>query len=347
MSDPNGWVTQPPATMVKVVNTSRETLNGKLGIVLAYQTDRGRYVVLMTTSQEQVSLKADNLRKGSWMEQLQAQYELLQNNPQVQQQVRQIYQQVQQTTGVKPEFVAVAVGVALLAAIYFFGFSRVVMVLSFVLLCGILVQPDIAAGPRQMMRNAPRRFKDLVRQNVPVVGHRIANSDILTGLVAGVMLFFFVNALVGGGGGSSAKPMPLSSSGATSTARRVTTDRDLLQDYYKMGFDDATAGKEFGTSLPAVVTETPKGVDTNNPEDSWPGYNDAVPSRSSLLSKFTNLSTMISLYVVGSTIWNAGRTADGTGFDVQLAVANIRMLDVWKQGMLALSVYRLVSAFFT
>ena len=343
MSDPNGWVTQPPATMVKVVNTSRDALNGKFGIVLAYQGDRGRYVVLMTITQEQVSLKPDNLVKGSWVEQLQAQYQLMQNNPQVQQQIRTLYNRVQTSTGTKPEYVAAAAGVALLAAIWVFGFSRVVMIISFGLLVALTVQPDIQAGVplRQMARNAPRRFQDLVRQNVPVVGHRIANSKLLSALAFGLILFFFVNALVGGAG-KPLVPPPAAGGGAPHVATKPMANRALLEDYYKLGFDDGQAGKEFGASLPAVE---PKGVDT---EYSWPGsdYAPPPPPRTSLLSKFTSWSSMVSIYVVGSTLWNAGRTADG-GFDPQLMVVNVRMLDVWKQGMLALSVYRLVSPFFT
>ena len=349
MSDPNGWVTQPPATMVKVVNTSRDVLNGKLGIVLAYQNDRGRYVVLMTVSQEQVSLKPDNLVKGSWTEQFQAQYELMQNNAQVRQQLRSIYEQVQRVTGVKPEYVAGGVAVALLVSFFLFGFSRVMMVISFAMLLGLMVQPDIQAGAsmKQIMRNAPMRFKAMIRQNVPMVGDRIANSDILTGLAFGVIVFFFINALVGGRSTPKATPPPPHAAGGAMpfVPKPAVPDRRLLEDFYKLGFEDGQTGKEFGTSLPEVEIEPPKGAD---PEFSWPGSDYVPPQtpRSSLLSKMTNWSSLLSLYVVASTVFNAGRTPEG-GFDPQLMVVNIRMLDVWKQGMLALSVYRLLSPFFT
>ena len=337
--------------MVKVVNTSREVLNGKLGVVLAYQSDRGRYVVAMAVSQEQVSLKADNLVKGSWIEQLQAQYEFMKNNPQVQQQIQTYYRQVQQATGVKPEYVAAAAGVVLLACVYFFGFSRIMLVISFAMLAALVVQPDLARGasPREIMRNAPMRFKAMIRQNVPMVGDRIASSNILTGVVFAVVLFFFVNALVGGGGRSSKVPPPPVSGDAGSApfVPKSVANRKLLEDYYRLGFEDATDSAEFGTSLPAVEIDPPKGVDTGS-NYAWPGSNFVPPSapKPSIMSKLTNWSSMVSLFVVGSTLFNAGKTADG-GFDPQLMLANLRMLDVWKQGMLALSVYRLVSPFFT
>lgn len=350
MSDPNGWVTQPPATMVKVVNTSRDALNGKMGVALAYQNDRGRYVVLMTVSQEQVSLKAENLVKGSWMEQMQAQYELFQNNPQAKEQISKIYRQVQTATGVKPEYVLGGALVVFLASIYFFGFSRVMMVLSFCMLIGLVILPDLQSGVpmRQVLRNAPMRFKAMIRTNVPYVGDRIANSNVLTGLVIGVMIMFFVNALVGGGGAAKKPPTPplAGGGGPPFATTKPMADRAMLEDYYKLGFEDGQADKVFGTSLPPPVTETPKGVDTDY---AWPG-SDYVPPptapKPSLLSKFTSLSTLLSLFVVGNTLYTSGRTAEG-GFDPQLMMVNLQMMDVWKQGMLAMSVYRLVSPFFT
>ena len=344
MTDPNGWVSQPPSTMVKVVNTSRAALNGQLGIVLAYQTDRGRYVVLTTgAAQEQVSLKPENLIKASWFEQLKAQYELMQNNPQVRQQLRTIYTQVQRTTGVKPEYVGGAAVVLLLAAVYFLGFSRTLLILSTLLMVFIMVLPDLQAGTPlpQLVRNVPMRFRALVRQNVPVVGDRIANSNLWSGVVAAVLVFFFVNALVGG---QSSKAVPPPPAVGTTVPPPVATSRALLEDYYKKGFDDATAGLEFGTSLPAT---TPQGADA--PADfAWPGSQmpPPPPPAPSALSKLMNWSSLVSLFIVGNTVFSAGRTADG-GWDPQLCFANLRLLDPWKMGMLALSVYRLVAPFFS
>lgn len=361
-SDPNGWVTQPPATMVKVVNTSQERLNGKMGVALAFQQDRGRYVVLMTVSQEQVSLKPENLVKGGWTEQLRAQYELMQNNPQVKEQISKTYRQVQAFTGVKPEYVGGAALVVLVACIYWFGFSRSLMVISFFMMMGLVVLPDLQNGASrdQILRNAPMRFKAMVRQNVPYVGDRIANSNILTGLVLGVMIFFLVNALVGGTGSGGARPPPpvspvVGGMGGTTVPYNMANvkpapavDRAMLEDYYKMGFEDAQAGKDFGTSLPPppVHVETPKGADGVDSDFAWPGSDYVPPAQTkpSLLSKFTSWSTLVSLFLVGNTLYTCGRTAEG-GFDPQLMMVNVRMLDVWKQGMLAMSVFRLVSPF--
>jgi hypothetical protein len=66
--DPNGWVTSPPAVMVKVQDiqdTSHAHLNGQFGVVLWYAADRARYTVQMSISQAVVSLWVGNLRKYS------------------------------------------------------------------------------------------------------------------------------------------------------------------------------------------------------------------------------------------------------------------------------------------
>jgi hypothetical protein len=355
MSDPNGWVSQPPSTIVKVVNTSREALNGQLCVVLAYQNDRGRYVVIVTgASQEQVSLKPENLVKASWLEQFQAQYQLMQNNPQVQQQLRSMYTKVQGLTGMKPEYVGMAALVLLVVGVYFLGFNRTLLLLSSVMLVVITILPDLQAGanPQQILRNAPMRFRAIIRENVPVVGDRIASSSVLSGLVAAVLVFFLVNALVGGGGSrgrSGAPPPPPMMTTTGALPPKPLMDRALLEDYYQRGFEDGQAGLEFGTSLPVA---TPQGVDTASSsstttagsEYSWPGsdYIPPPPKGPSILSKLMNWSSLFSLYVVGSTVYTAGRTVEGT-WDPQLCVVNLRMLDPWKMGMLALSVYRLVS----
>ena len=349
MTDPNGWVAQPPSTIVKVVNTSREALNGKLGIVLAYQNDRGRYVVLMSVSQEQVSLKPDNLVKGSWIEQMQAQVEVLRNNPQVQQHIQSVYRQVQRVTGVKPEYVAGAAGVAFLAVVYLFGFSRTMMIVSFAIMMGLMVQPDLQAGAslQQIIRNAPMRFKAMIRENVPMVGSRIANSNLLSTLAFLFIMFFFVNAIAGGKGTPKSVPPPPTAPGGGSTpfVPKPTADRGLLEDYYKMGFEDAKAGNDFGFSLPEVTATPPKGA---NPEFDWPGsdYVPPPPPKASPVSKLTSWSSLLSLYFIGNTLYNAGKTVEG-GFDPQLMVVNLRMLDVWKQGMLVLSLYRLFAPLFS
>jgi hypothetical protein len=343
-SDPNGWVSQPPSTLVKVVNTSRETINDKLGVVLAYQTDRSRYVVHLSTSQEQVSLKADNLVKASWMEQMRAQYELFQNNPQIQQQIRGVYTQVHQAAGVKPEYLAGAALVFILVAMYFFGVSKTLMTISFFLMVGVVVFPDLQAGAsaRQVARNAPMRVKEIIRENVPMVGSRIADSNILTGLVVAMTVFLFVNALVAGGkqAVSAAPPVAPPSTGYT-----PKVDRSLLEEYYKLGFEDAQADHAFGASLPAPEVTTPAGVDQNS-EFAWPGSDYVAPpaSKPSPLSQLTSWSSLISLFLVGNTLYGAGKTGEG-GFDVQLMLANLRNLDMMKQGMLAFSLYRLVSPF--
>lgn len=39
-TDPNGWVSNPPSVLVKVMNTTRENLNGQMGVVVGYDPSK-------------------------------------------------------------------------------------------------------------------------------------------------------------------------------------------------------------------------------------------------------------------------------------------------------------------
>jgi hypothetical protein len=81
--DSRRWVSNPPSTIVKVVGTTREDINNKLGIVVQYNTDRGRYVVHLTKSQQVVAMKPDNLAAASMLEKGQAYFKKVCRDPQM------------------------------------------------------------------------------------------------------------------------------------------------------------------------------------------------------------------------------------------------------------------------
>ena len=93
MPDPNGWVTQPPSTLIKIQNiAAKPELNGQIAIAVGYLDDKQRYVVVRCTTQEQLSLKVDNLVKANPLDSMRGQFQLLQNDPKIRQQVSQLYQ---------------------------------------------------------------------------------------------------------------------------------------------------------------------------------------------------------------------------------------------------------------
>ena len=128
-NDPSGFVTTPPSTIVKIQGTTRDDINGKLGIVVQYQEDRGRYLVHLTSNQTVVSMKPDNLVKGSYVEQAQAYYEQLCKDPQVQRILAQMQRGL--PPGVTLKHAGMGFGAFLLVMVYLLGFSRTLMLVSF------------------------------------------------------------------------------------------------------------------------------------------------------------------------------------------------------------------------
>ena len=39
MSDPSGFMTSPPSTYVKVVNTARDDMNGQFGLIIGWNNE--------------------------------------------------------------------------------------------------------------------------------------------------------------------------------------------------------------------------------------------------------------------------------------------------------------------
>eukprot|EP00523_Entomoneis_sp_CCMP467_P003705 CAMPEP_0168752378 /NCGR_PEP_ID=MMETSP0724-20121128/18353_1 /TAXON_ID=265536 /ORGANISM="Amphiprora sp., Strain CCMP467" /LENGTH=357 /DNA_ID=CAMNT_0008800621 /DNA_START=31 /DNA_END=1104 /DNA_ORIENTATION=+ len=352
-TDPHGWLpvgTQPGSVFCKIVNTSRETLNNQLAAVLAYQEDRGRYVVHLTLSQQQASLKPENVVKASYLEQIQGQYQGIVNHPDIKRQVDYYTNLVQQRTGLKWYYVAAGAAVLLLVAIYLVGFSRFFMLTSFVIMVALVAAPDFGAPMKTIAQNFPMRFRAMIREQVPVVGPRIADNQYLSLAVMGLLLAFFVNAM-----------LPARSAAVTTAATTAPLDlsttkphvpgsssssSSLLEEYYRKGFQDGEAGREFGTSMPVPVDDEPEPeYTTTSSSNSYQDYPPPPPPQSSGgFSKLLDWSTMMSLMYLGQQGYTLGRTADG-GWDAQLALANFQTMDMMRKGFLAFSLYRLVSKF--
>jgi len=351
-TDPNGWLlpgAQPGSVMVKIVNTSRDTLNNQLAACLQYTEDKGRYVVHLTKSQQQVSIKPENLVQASMLEKMKAQFELFQNHPEFQRQVSQYYNLIQQKTGTKPEYVAAASGVALVAAMYFFGFSKIMLLLSMLMLVGIIAAPDLNSPPRVILNNFPMRFRAIIREQIPVVGPRIAANQYLSMAVMGLVLVFFVNALFFAGG--SRRAPTISEPPTVSTANphfggagAVATNQALMEEYYRKGFEDGQAGTDFGTSMPETVVVEEESPAATEDYDFDFVSSPSPPTRPSFMNKVMDFSSIMSIMYLAKTGHSLGSTPEGS-WDYQLAIANLQTMDTMRLGFLGFSVYRVVSKF--
>lgn len=351
--DPSGFVTNPPSTIVKIQGTARDDINGKLGIVVQYNEDRGRYLVHMTSTQSTVAMKPDNLIKASYIEQFQAQYEQLIKDENVRRMLATVTSKLQ--PGVTLKHVGTGVVVLLMALIYGLGISRTLMLISFAMMVLMIVGQDLVAGADMatVAKNAPQRFQTMVREQFPG-GSYIADKPYAVAGLAAIMVVFFVKSMMPpavaqaatAAAGSASNFMVGDGAGAdgTSMAHRGLMTTRKMQEYYKMGFEDATTDKEFGASLPAELL--PAGVSGDPMMDDLPHYPMPPPpnSTTSMLSKAFSLSNAMSIMYLGRTAMDLGKDADGS-WQFGLFKQNLVTLEPMRMGFLGLSLFRIASGF--
>lgn len=350
-SDPSGFVRNPPSVIVKVQGTSQEMMNGQLGVVIQYNVERARYLVHMTNTQQTVALKAENLTKANMIDQAKAQFQLLTKNPQIKAEITKYYNLAvaKLPPGVKPEHLAGAMAVLLLLSFYFVGFTRMLMVISLLMMVGIVVGPDLIVNGRLQLNwrviaaNFPTRCRSLLEQMVPMLQGKL-NDKVAAGIVV-VFWLASARAILLPSASTAAAPKPprplTPSATATATASSVS-----IEEAYKFGFEDATGGKEFGTSMPK---QQPQPV-INYDEDLQPIPLTAddpymyMPPKS-WYSKL-GMMQMMSVMNIGRTLYAMGADPATGTFSVPLAMANLQQANPMQLGLLGFSVYNILKIFF-
>lgn len=367
-ADPSGFVRNPPSTYVKILNTARAEMNGQFGLILAYSDERSRYVLVLCRTGAQAMLRPENLEPCSTMEQYQAQYQQIRNDPNVKQKMTQLYGKAQQLLGgtngaVKPEHAAGALGLLLLVLTYFIGLSKIIMLTSLLLLLGLIVYPDIQTfGLKKwklIARNFPTRCRETIEQTVPQARGRITNRMAL-GLVV-FMVLVAGRTLFASNGNSSSRaaaaaappagntnPMPQRS---LATSANVNVNA-IIEEAYKLGYNDATSTLPFGTaSLDAlkeqVVVSTPPpsipSIDYNNNNNDYPPLPPLSPPPKS--KGGFGFGSIMSLFMIGRTCYANGMTGDGNNFDPQLLMANLQLMPMPQKAMFGFSIFNLLRAF--
>jgi hypothetical protein len=353
MSDPNNWITDPPRTIVQIHGTSRDSLNGQLGLVVSYSNNKLRYVTVLTkspthTATEPYSFKPENLKQASWLQTLQGHYQLVVYNPRVREELRRTQQLVQQHTGLSLAQVALLVLVVLGVLWYALGFARTLLLSSATVLVAFLTVPVYVqtGSVRRAVQQVPNQLRAVLMQSKLPFVQKMASSRALLGLVGALFVTCFVLGM-----------MPPRQAATTArytsymptwfNAAKVTTpDNDMELYYYKLGFDDAAADRVYGTSLPnnkQHVTEGngPRGV------SSFDFADDAMPPPPKLRrpsSSFGSIGTLMSAFVLFRTCNELGRDPSTGTWSVQRMMANAQRLPVWRLGLLGLSTYRIVKA---
>ena len=112
-----------------------------------------------------------------------------------------------------------------------------------------------------------------------------------------------------------------------------------------MGWDDAQAGKDFGTSLPKDTQEDtalkPNGVDASSFDWAY----DPPPPPPKQKSSF-GMGTMLSIF----TLYRFGKdivvTPDGQlMLDPNYIMMRLRNIEPWRLGLMGMSLYRVINAF--
>mmetsp|Transcript_7629 Transcript_7629/g.10866 ORF Transcript_7629/g.10866 Transcript_7629/m.10866 type:complete len:336 (-) Transcript_7629:253-1260(-) len=264
-TDPSGFVSNPPSTIVKVVNTARDDMNGQLGIVTAYNQGRGRYIVHMTATQSTTALKPENLTRGTMMDKVKANYQQIRNDPNLKRQLQQVYSVMDSKIPdpYKPEHVAIGVLLFVIGCVYFIGLTKMISLITLLMLLGIIVAPDLMAAAQSqqppslqtMASNFPRRCRETIEQSFPSLAGKVTDN-IALGVVL-LAIFMVGKGIVSNPAKQARRTMEAANAAAgtssSSSARMMKQSSDILEQAYKVGFEDGTSGKEFGTSLAQVI----------------------------------------------------------------------------------------------
>lgn len=375
MSDPSGFL-RPSPKILKIVGTSRNDLNGCVCLPISFSNER--YLVNIATlaspsttttgSSNTLSLKPSNLTEGNMVDKMKyktfetrAQVQQILNDPNVRREMSRIYQNFQSKLPPfikKPEYVLYGLLALLLVSIRFLGISKTILLLSVAILTLMVSAPDLFGGfipgtagsnnnnstvnrsGKEIIliaaKNFPSRFRAILVQST---GFNQITDKMALGIY--LMVIFFSFRLI----------MAPSPAIATATASRMTSttsgtqNQEILNEYYRLGFEDGKAGHSFGKSLPALEDE-PILSSSSSQDINWDNVPPLPPSSrmGSIANKFSFYTAMAMMNII-RTLKSLGTNPAHGGFDVQLMLANLKMMQPMQMGFLGLSVYRVLSVF--
>ena len=362
-------------TVVKIVGTARDDLNGLLGFCTAYNRERQRYMVTMASVDRStapnatvMALKPDNLTKASTLETYKAQFQSLRTDPRVKHRLKEYYDLVgKYCRPFKVEHVLGALSLLLVLLMYMFGFTKTVMLISAVVMVFCILVEDVIRTRKpwnEVVKNFPSRSKFFIETQFPFLRGKIT-EPIAAGIV-GILLAFTVQSVffTNGSKASAYSASSSSSSPHTSASRMpsmpqrsmvsISQQKEQLEALYHLGFQDSLDGNTRGHSLSDKLDEL-LGSSTVVEEDLEPIPE--IPYSSTPLTRPPPPKTfgerLFSMRTVGSMFY-LYRMATQIGVDPstgifsvgQLAANLQHNLPTWQKAMLVFSVYNLFSNLF-
>jgi hypothetical protein len=355
-TDPLGIITNPPSNFIKVHGTSREDINGNFGLAVQFDASRGRYMIQMVAaaavaSQQMSAFKPDNIVKASTIESYQAQFQLLRNDPNVQRQLQQYYSLAQSKLPavIKPEYAAGGVGVLFVGLMYLIGVSKTLMLLSTILLLGMIVGPDLMApnmSPQTVATNFPRRCRETIEQSAPDFVKGKVSNNIAVGIVIAMVLFAGTAVFMTPNRAAASMPPPVVAAAAAAAGGGSGGGSGMLsvEQAYKLGFDDATVGKEFGSSMTTTSIIYNNNNNNNYLDDEYNNVSAPPPPAQTSSSSF-GFSHAMAIFFLYRTATELGGNPMNGSFSIQRLVANAKTMEPWRMGILGFSIYNLVKGF--
>lgn len=364
---------------VKIVDlASRQDLNGHLGKVQSYKADRQRYTVQLASispaalaaaaragqsapQAQTFDFKAQNLVAATFVDQMNSKLQTMKSlfqsliaDPVIREQVRRAYTTFQEKLppGVKPEYAGVAVLILTFLFIRMIGVTKFFMLFSLVGMILLVSMPDIAAGAdaKTCLRNFPSRWRETLVQSTGF--SNISEKVALIGL--GIVILFSCKILLTPttpGGTTSGARKPLTSSVDSSSSWKPTPELwkgfETAEDIYQLGFEDATAGKDFGTSLPGDADTvklsfgTSSSTDPSSTTHDWDAY-DSTPPPPPPKSRF-GVGTIFSIVSLMRMVKELAFTPDNRP-DLQLFIANLKRMEPWRLGLMGFCLYQIISS---
>lgn len=366
-------------TVVKIVGTARDDLNGLLGFCTAYNRDRERYMTTMASvdvanapNATVMALKPANLTKASTLETYKAQFQSLRTDPRVRHRLKEYYDfAAQKCHPLKVEHAAAAAGLLLVLLMYVFGFTKTVMLISAVVMVFCILVEDVVRSRKpwpEVARNFPSRSKMVIEKQFPFLKGKLS-ENVAAGLV-GVLLAFTVQSVFFTGKGNAAAsqysrtsaPSPRVLSLQQQQQRSMvsmTQQRERLEEIYHLGFQDSVDGNDRGHSLAAKLEELldTSSLPTLQDEDLEPipeiPYSETPltlqrpPPPKTFASRLMSMRTMGSIFYLYRVANQIGVDPSTGIFSVAQLLANIQhQLPTWQKAMLGYSVFNLIQNLF-
>jgi len=303
---------------VKVISTSQEDLNGQQGDATSFDSDKGRYTVLMDSGKT-VSLKPMNLEtipgelRNSRPAGMPAGMPgIPQGYEEAAKQAQMWLQTLQRNLppGISPQMLVGGIAGLTVISIYILGFMKAILVLG-ILFSGLFLGfPEFrsSGGGLKGMRAAVSKLENTIIQYASTrTGFSISSMQ---ARIIVVLLFTMMVGLVLGETLFRSVP-DFSTPGFIEESAFVA---------YQKGFLSAENGEEY-----------------NNP------YKDqsesvAESSSSAGYSMGNYVLKYIPLLMLGKTVYDLG----GQPFDIQVAIANLQNVPTWKKMLMAIAVFRII-----